>query len=434
MRDQPLIGRECERDVIAQAASRARDGQGELLLLSGEAGVGKTGLSEEALAQSGLLVLRGAVSQDATPPYGPLVAALRAYRRSVPDGLADSGPLSAHLALLMPELGPTAEQSDRSTLFEAIYSAFAAIAWQHPTAVLLDDLQWADSTTLELLPALAGWIEHERLLILGAYRNDEIPRSHPLRRTRADLRRARRLHEIVVEPLDRERTTVLTAHILGRSPSPTLAAALYDRTQGLPFFIEELTTALIASGRLTDGEVGVELATGEYVPIPDTVRDTVLLRAHGLDEPARRALECAAVTGVEFDVELVAQLIGGDEGFEQPIERGLIVEVASGRAAFRHALTREAFYGDIPWSRRRVLHRALAERLETSGAPPSVVVEHWLAAREFDHARACLLAAAEASCSVHAYRDAARADRRALELWPEGEDEAGRIDVLDRLG
>ena len=363
MRDQPLIGRERERDEIARAVARARDGQGNLRLLAGEAGVGKTRLAEEALAQSGLLVINGAVSQDATAPYGPLVAALRAYRRSVPDGLAGCGPLSAHLALLMPELGPADEQSDRSTLFEGMCSAFASIARQQPAAVLLDDLQWADSTTLELLPALAGRIEHERLLILGAYRNDEIPRGHPLRRTRTDLRRARRLREIPVEPLDREGTAALAAHVLGRSPSPTLAAALYDRTQGVPFFIEELSAALIASGRLKDGEAGLELATGEHVPIPETVRDAVLLQAHGLDEPARRALESAAVAGVEFDIELVTELAGGDEGFEEPIERGLIVEVASGRAAFRHALAREAFYGDIPWPRRRALHRAIAERL-----------------------------------------------------------------------
>lgn len=432
--DQPLIGRMRERSEIARAAARARDRHGALLLLAGEAGVGKTHLAEDALAHSGLLVLHGAVSQDATPPYGPLVAALRAYRRTVPDGLADCGPLSAHLALLLPELGPAAEQSDRSTVFEAICAAFAAIARQQPTAVILDDLQWADSTTLELLPALAVWIEHEPMLIVGAYRNDEIPRGHPLRRTRTGLRRAGRLREIAVEPLDREETAALAARVLGRMPSPALIAALHDRTQGVPFFVEELSAALIASGRLKDGEAGADLAIGEHVPIPETVRDAVLLQAHSLDEPARKVLEIAAVAGIEFDIQLVAELAGGDAVFEQPIERGLLVEVMPGRAVFRHALTWEALYGDIPWPRRRALHRALAACLDGRGFPPGVVAEHWLAAREVDRARSCLLAAAQASCSVHAYRDAAQATRRALELWPEGEEEAVRIDVLDRLG
>ena len=101
--------------------------------------------------------------------------------------------------------------------------------------------------------------------------------------------------------------------------------------------------------------------------------------------------------------------------------------------AFRHALVRDAFYGDIPWTRRVALHRAVAERLETGHAASVLVAEHWVLGRRPEQARAALLRAAEASSAVHAYRDAERAIRRALELWPDGDDEAGRLDVLERL-
>ena len=434
MRDRPMIGREREQAELTQTLACARNGQGRLLLLAGEAGVGKTRLAEEALTEPDLLLLRAGASQDATPPYGPIVGVLRAFLEAVPAGFDNAGPLAGHLALLLPELGPPPARSDQATLREAIHRAFVAIARLAPTAIFLDDLQWADSATLDLLPAIAGGIEHEPLGIVGAYRSDEIPRGHPLRRMRTDLRRAGRLHEIVIEPLNREETALLTAAVLAQTPSPELVAVLYDRTQGVPFFLEELAVALATSGRLKSGGSGVELAVGEHMPIPDTLRDAVLLRVEGLSEQARRALEVAAVAGMRFGLDLVAELTDGDEALVEPIEQGLIVEVSPGVAAFRHALMREALYGVIPWPRRRSHHRRIAARLERGRLHAGEVAEHWLAAREFDRARHALLAMADASCLVHAYRDAAEAARRALAMWPENEDEPGRLALLDRLG
>ncbi len=434
MRERPMIGRERERAELTRALSRVRNGWGRLLLLAGEAGVGKTRLAEEALAEPDSRVLRASASQGATPPYGPIVGVLRAFLKVMPAGFGDAGALMEHLALLLPELGPPPERSDQATLREAILRAFVSIARRGPTVIFFDDLQWADGATLDLLPMLAGATEHEQLVILGAYRSDEIPRGHPLRRMRTDLRRAGRLHEIVVEPLSREETEQLATAVLGQAPSPQLAAALYDRSQGVPFFLEELATALAASGRLKPDGRGVELGGSEQVPIPDSLRDVVLLRVEGLSEQARRALEVAAVAGLQFELDLVAELAKEDEALIEPIDRGLINEVSPGVAAFRHALTREALYGAVPWPRRRTIHRQLAARLEQRRFPASEIAEHWLAAREFDQGRRALLVAAEASCHVHAYRDAAEAARRALAIWPEGEDEPGRLALLDRLG
>ena len=433
MIDGPLVGRGRELTALAAALTAMHAGRGDVLLLAGEAGVGKTRLVDEALAAAGLPVLRGEAGIEAPVPYGPVIAALRAGLRDAPH-LLGGGALTGYLARLLPELGGPAAESDRATLFEALRWAFATIARRAPTAVFLDDLHWADNATLELLPALAGALEREPLLVIGAYRSDEIPRNHPLRRARTDLRRLRRLRELTVGPLDRAETAALAGHVLSGVVGPALAATLYDRTAGVPFFVEELAAALAAGGRLHAGPEGLDLAPGDELPIPDTVRDAVLLRAGPLDGPARDALEVAAVAGLTFDLDLVSELTGGEAGLEAALECGLLAEAGAGRAGFRHALTREALYEDITWTRRRSIHRRLAQRLEARGAPPALLAEHWLAAREMDRARAALAAAVDASCRVHAYRDALAAARRALELWPEGEDEPRRLQVLERLG
>jgi len=436
----PLVGRQTEVNELECGLGAAREGHGELVLVVGEAGVGKTRLVQDVLARSGSLVLAGAATQEVTSPYEPLVAALRAATRTAPDSFAAGcGPLAAHLAPLLPELGPAPESSDRPTLFEALRCVLESVARANPGVVLfLDDLQWADDATLELLPALAGWLARTPLLVLGAYRNDELSRGHPIRRLRTQLRRAGQLRELLVPPLDPQQTAQLAGHVLGALPSPNLALNLFDRTQGVPFFVEELAAALAVGGRLRAGAGGLELATdADDLPIPETVRDAVLLRTDGLSEEARTAFELAAVVGLRFDLELIeAMLPGGAQALEQARERGLIVELADqrGRAAFRHTLVREALYADIPWTRRLSLHYTLAERLARQGARPDILAEHWLAAREPDAARLALVAAAEAACAVHAYRDGARAAQRAIELWPVGEDEASRLGVFDQLG
>lgn len=429
-----LVGRQRERQELMQALAAAQQSSGGILLLAGEAGVGKTSLLEAGVRHSTLQVLTGQCSDIATPPYGPIVAALRAYARNHPGELLNSGPLAAYLALLMPELGAGPPHSDPSALCEALCHTFVTIARAAPTVLVLDDLQWADNATLELLPMLASAAAHEPLIIIGTYRNDEIGRGHALRRLRNALRRARLLREIIIEPLDQADTTVVITQILGQAPGPALAAALYDRTEGVPLFIEELAGALALCGRLRPGSNGIELAPGTDLPIPDTLRDAVLLRLDNLPEAALRLLQLAAVIGRTFDLTFVAELAGSADGFEELLEHGLLVELDSGRAAFRHALTREATYSDISWVQRRALHRRVAERLETLGADPQAIAQHWLAAKEPERARATLLLVAHSACAIHAYRDATSAAQQALDLWPDGIDEPQRLDLLDQMG
>jgi DNA-binding NarL/FixJ family response regulator len=429
--DAELIGREREQAQLQVWVTEALAGRGSLVLLGGEAGVGKTTLVQHSLANSGLQVLEGFAVQGGTSPFGPIVEALRSYLRAEGEPLIE-GPLAAHLAMLLPELGPPAAGGDRATLFEAIRQALAEIAARCPTALFLDDLQWADDATPELLGALARTVDSHPLLMLGAFRSDELPRGHPIRGLRSELRRVGRLRQLTVEPLEAEASATLLEQTLGRV-AQSLRRAVYDRTDGVPFYVRELGSALAASGRLVAGPSGLELSAGEDVPLPDSVRDAVLLRAAGLTDEARDAVAASAVAGQTIDPELIMAVAGLSEWPEELSRRGIVVETDSGGLAFSHALVRDAFYGEIPWTRRVALHRAVAERLEANRAAPVLVAEHWALGRRQEQARAALLAAAEASGAVHAYRDAERAAHRALELWPEARDESGRLDVLERL-
>ena len=420
-----LIEREAERAWLEAVLAEALEGRGSLVLLAGEAGVGKTRLAEEVFGSADAHFLRGA-SSPGTPAYGPVTSALRGFLRAVPGGLSACGPLRPHLALLLPELGEAIEESDRATLFEAIRCALAAVAAERPAVVLLDDLQWSDDATLELLAALAAPLRELPMLVLGAYRSDEIPRAHQLRRLRNDLRRNRSLTELTLEPLTARGTAELAERVLGAAPSARLAATLHDRSGGIPFFIEELAGALEAGGRLRARDAGVELTLDADVPLPQTIRDAVLLRTGDLSDPARATAEAAAVAGTRFDVELVAAL-GWEAGLDELLTSGLIVEVEPGRAAFRHPLVRDAIYEDVPWLRRRSLHRELAAALEARDGGQAEVAAHWLAARDGARALDSLMRAVDELAAVHAYRDAARLGRQALDLWPEGERGAERI-------
>lgn len=359
--DDDLIERKDEQAALDRALTRVQHGVGGIVLLAGEAGVGKTRLLNACLARSDLLALKGRTNETAILPYSPIAAALRAYLRIRPAGLVNCGPLAPYLALLLTELGPPPAQTDSVVLVEAICHAFTAIAWTMPTVLVLDNLQWADNATLELVPIMANALAQEQLLIIATYRSDEIGRGHPLRRLRNDLRRARLLHEIVVEPLDQADTTALATRIFRQPPGPALATTLYERTEGVPLFVEELAGTLMHRGQLHLSETGIELVPGAGMPIPDTLRDAMLLRLNGLPDSTLRLLDLAVVAGRTFDLALVAELANSTDGFDTLLESRLLVESEPGYGMFRHALTREALYSDISWVRRRALHRQIAE-------------------------------------------------------------------------
>ncbi|HWN72288.1 MAG TPA: AAA family ATPase [Solirubrobacterales bacterium] len=428
----PLIGRATELGRLAEAAERAREGNGSLLLLCGEAGVGKSRLTTEA-ADGWDLALRGAATDGSAIPYGPIVDALRSHLRSDPEALADCGPLLPHLALLLPELGEAAADTERATIFEAIRCALAHLGGERPALVVLDDLQWSDETTLELLAALAEPLHQLPVLMIATYRSDGLPRDHRLRWLRNELRRSGRLEELSLEPLDRDGVGELLSALLPAPPSPSLARTVHDRTMGSPFFVEELVAALQVRSALRPGKRGLELAEEDEVPVPDTIREAVLVATSELSPQAREAAEAAAVCGQQVDLRLAAEL-ASDAGLTALLEAGLLEEHGPGQAAFRHALAQEAIYAEVPWMRRRDLHRRLAEAIEGESGSSLELATHWLGAGEESRAREALVQAARESESLQAHRDAAKAASQALELWSDGEAVEPRLETLERYG
>ena len=426
-----MIGRSTERARLQAALAGAISGHGALVLLSGEAGSGKTRLAEDLLATApGITFVRGTATPGCSP-FAPLTTAFRGFLRAHPGGLDRCGPLKQYLALLLPELGDARESDDRTTLFEALRCGLVTMTRQRPAAILLDDLQWSDEATLDLLAALATALRDLPLLLVAAYRSDELPRSHPLRRLRHDLRRARSLDEVALGPLTESETAALVEQILETKPSERLATMLHDRTGGVPFFVEELTAALRTSDRLCDAADGTDLDLDVDVPLPQTVRDAVLVHLSSLSAAARSAAEVAAVAGPVVDLDVVAG-VGDEQGLAELLATGRLAETEPGHARFRNPLAREGIYDDVPWLRRRTLHRRLATALAERGHDPAEVATHWLAARDSPRALEALLEAIEGRVAVHAHRDAARLGLQALELWPEGERGAERIAVVER--
>jgi DNA-binding NarL/FixJ family response regulator len=419
------VGRDGELAALVERAERAREGHGSLVLVAGEAGVGKTVLCRRALGDSRLRTFEAAARQSGTAPYAPLLEVLRAHRRHNAGG-QDADALLAELA--------SDPRPEHPVVLERLARVFVGVCGEPPAAILLDDLQWADEGTLEVMVALAPLVESEPVLVIGTYRSDELTRTHPLRRLRSELRRQRRLHEITVEPLTAHDTGMLLEHVCGDRVAESLLVTVLDRTAGVPFFVEELGAALLTSGRLRSESGRLELRDGQVLPLPDNIRDAVLLRAAGLDSATHIALGVAAALGLQFDPDLAATLAGLDCWPGEALQRGVVVEESNGWLTFRHDLVREAFYDAVPWAQRPALHRQIAERLEERGAPPATVAHHWANGREPDRARRAFLQAADEFCAVYACRDGAAAIRRALDLWPEGAEESGRLDALQQLG
>ncbi|MGH3739564.1 MAG: ATP-binding protein, partial [Micromonosporaceae bacterium] len=415
----PLVGRAVERAGFGTALARCWAGHGGLVSVSGDAGMGKSRLVAEVLADWRGGVLRGA-SVPGDNAYAPVVDVLRQVRQAYGEGA-----LPPPARALLPELSIPWRGIDQRTLVAAIQATLRDVARQRPTVVVLEDLHWANAAAVELVPGLAAALAGEAALCIVTYRGEELPRSHPVRAMRAELRRTGGFVEYPLAPLTVEQTGELVATILGAGVSPELVAAVHERAGGVPFFVEELAAGL-APDR-TPGRAG-----DTRLPLPESVVDAVLVRTAGLRQRAGEAVEVAAVSGQRVDLAVLADLTAPAE-VDRLLESGLLREHDDGTAVFRHALVRDALYRTVPWGRRRALHRRVAERLADRGGPPELIAEHWVGAQQPERARPLLLAAAERHCAVHAYRDAAALGRRALALWPDGADPGGRLTALESL-
>ena len=308
--------------------------------------------------------------------------ALRGYLRAAPGALGLCGPLRATSRCCCPSSGPPVAESDRATLFEALRCALATIAARSPAVILLDDLQWSDDATLELLGALrrsAARAADPRRRRLSLRRGPaRAPAARPAQRAapragaaRAGARAARRRAATAALAAQSSATpAVAGARAHGPRPHPGRAVLRRGARR----------RAASPAARLTAGARGLELAGNGEIPVPETIRDAVLLRAAGLSDDARAAAEAAAVAGAALRPRARGRARRRRRARPSCSTAGWWPRPSRGAGAFRHALARDAIYEDVPWPRRRALHRRLAEALEARGRVPAVeVASHWLA-------------------------------------------------------
>lgn len=427
---ETLIERSSELATLSDALNAAGEGRGSIVLIAGEAGVGKTTLAEAGIGQSILASYRVRTQQVSSSIYAAPVTLFRLYLARHADGLAESAistPPLNQLRLLLPELGDAPDKEHPDLLREAIIQGIGEMARREPLVVLLDDLQWADHATLELLPDLGERLRDWPICLVGTYRSNDLPRGHRLRWLRNELRRRRLLNEIALEPFTPAQSEQFIGRRLGAGVSRSLIERIHEKAQGLPLFIEEIVN------ELEDKAGGGEVDEKEDLPLPESLRDAVVQRVNTLSEASRNMLEVAAAAGIGFDPELVCPLAGDDAcAFDDLIERALIVETDHGGFAFRHALVRDAVYSQLTWTRRRQLNRQIAQWLQAKGGRPEQVAWHWMEAGEGAKARESLLEAAEDACRLHAYWDAERWGSLALKHWPADEEPERRLEILER--
>ncbi len=452
----PLIGRQAQLEELNRHWESARDGRRQVAMLVGEPGIGKTRLATEfcrTAYEAGGLVLLGRCYEDSMVPYQSLVEALRHYvSESSPDALRISvGSHRATLAKLLPELaesttqrpaGSAGEQPEREQfmLFDAVASLLRAAAEEQPMILVLDDLHWAGVPTLTLLRHVVRATEGAPLLILGTFRETEVDDAHPLAQALAEMRRARSLESLRLEGLGEDDVATMISARSGSVPGSEVTRGIVDRTQGNPFFVEELLR------QVTAGEDFDEALT----QIPDSVKDLLLRRLSRLDEDATRLLTFAAVSGRAFELDVLAQVSDAPadqvaEVLEQAIGAHIVVESGSvGHYSFAHALIRETIYEQLSRTRRAQLHRMIGEAIESvSGEDAadraSALAYHFSAAGDAAKAYEYNARAAAAASEVYAIEPAlahytAALDAAAqLRLAPDSEPALRRL-LIERGG
>jgi DNA-binding CsgD family transcriptional regulator/tetratricopeptide (TPR) repeat protein len=422
-----LVGRVAEAAQLWAAFERALAGTPTTVVVAGEAGVGKTrlvGELPERARRRGALPLSGGCLDvgDGMVAYAPVVEALRPL-----GGLLDAeelervlGGARAELARLVPELGPAASLAPGEggatapgRLFELLLGVLHRLAEDRGVLLVVEDLHWADRSTRDLLGFLVRNLRGRVALVL-TYRSDELHRRHPLRPFLAELERGGRAERLELGRLDRRELAALLAGILGEPAEPALVDEIQARSQGNPFFAEELLAA-----------------RREGVELPAALRDLLLARVEALPEATRRVLQVAAVAGQRVDHDLLAEVAGQPperlvEPLREAVARHVLVVEGGDAYAFRHALVQEAVYDDLLPVQRGPLHAAYAGALAAAlrrrgdGATATELgqlAHHWYAAHDQGRALLASVRAGQAAEDSFALAEAVRHYELALELW-----------------
>ncbi|MGF6824258.1 DNA-binding NarL/FixJ family response regulator [Microbacterium sp. ZKA21] len=429
-----MVGRDADLADVMRAFERADAGEPTTVLIEGEAGIGKTRLvrefqasvDEQADVHAGWFLDLGA----ARTPFGPLIGILRSLVSVLgpDDALTAVGAGGEALRMLLPELSTEAVRRDRTSpeaLRDAIATLIEAAATRRPQIILVEDLHWADDSTLSLLSFLLRTLDHGRVLLLLTCRSEDVRRGDATSRFIADVRRARLVERIVLDRLDADGTRALAEQLSGRRLSDAALERMHERAEGVPFFIEEL-------------------ACCSDEPLPESLSGLLLTRFDRLADDARTVVRIAAGAERALSHPLLARLTGFDDdrldaAIREATASGILV-VDDEHYRFRHALLREAVHDDLLPGERARLHRSYAEALEEHGSRNHAsLAYHWRLAQDRRRALASAMAAMRQAKSGYAFASAARFGELVLELWeqvPDAEDAAGidRVSLLITLG
>lgn len=443
-----LIGRSTELTSLRTLLERVQGGQGQVVVLSGEAGIGKSRLVAEtkALATAeGFLVLQGnCFPTDQGCPYAPLLDLLRSFLATDARAriIAELGPLTAAFFPLLPDLLPQpsehplllpldAEQEKRR-LFAGLTHVFTSQTDTSPLLLVIEDLHWSDDTSLEFLHYLARRCASNQVLLLLTYRSEEVRPG--LQHLLAQLDRERLAGENVLARLTRFEVEAMLHAIFSeqRVLPDELREMLSTLTDGNPFFIEEVLKSLVMSGGITFTDSGgVRLQPSATLPghssIPRSVQDAVSQRTRHLSPQAKQLLTLAAVAGRRFDVSVLQRLLRCKESqlvrlLQEVVAAQLVVEESADRFSFRHALTRQAIYADLLVRERSVLHRRVARAIEQLFASPTALdaqltdlAYHCFEGEEWDKAQEYGQRAGEKALALFTPRAAVEHLTRAME-------------------
>ncbi|HEX5013455.1 MAG TPA: AAA family ATPase [Candidatus Limnocylindrales bacterium] len=434
-----FVGRRRELDAIVASLAAAGAGHGALLLIAGEAGVGKTRLIEEALEAARAAGAAAAVGRcvelgASGLPFAPIRMALRdLLGAAAVDGVTAR---TAALDALVPRAGPPAADADRIGLgpdtsqtraFEACLDALRDLGRLQPVLIAIEDIHWADPSTLDLLGYLAHGLSDAPIVLIASFRSDELHRRHPLQPFLGELQRVRTTERIELARFSQDEVAQQIGAILGEPPTAGLLERVFKRSDGNAFYAEEVVAAEQSGSGL-----------------PPAMRDVLLARVASLGDAARELLRVVAAGGIRVSTAVVARVAGSprealDEPLREAVDRHLIVPVevdGDEFVAFRHALVQEAIYAELLPGERTRLHARYGAALDAaSGSSEASSPErayHWFAAHDLPRALAASVAAGRYAAASHAYGDAHGHYERALEVWDQVPDATERTG-LDRI-
>jgi DNA-binding CsgD family transcriptional regulator len=460
----PLVGRQSELEAVARQWARAARGTTSVVLVDGEPGIGKSRFLDAVAARAsgeGSVVLRGGSSEAAgMPPYLPFLEALGEHvlAADATSLRAQAGPLAPVLATILPELAvrvgelPSSfvlpPEQARLRLFEAVDHFLGAIAGEKALLLLLDDLQWADPATLELLCHIAR--RHRPgspLLIVGAYRTGELELSPGLQRAVTELNRLRVSTTVTIDRLSVDDVAIMAASFLGGSLAPAAIQPLFTHSEGNPFFVEELLLVWLENGVLVQRiDIGggrlFDLAPSVAPPLPPGIVSAVRQRLTRLAPETVDLLRIAAVVGRTFDVDHLAVVTGLDaerceDRLRDAVRAQLVRSAEAGLFTFSHDKIRECLYQELTSSRLRWLHGAIGETLEADAARTgsrqlAELAYHF--ARAGDSARGAKHAISAAEDAMRSYAPAEAAGHFQTALRLLAADDPRRGTLLSGLG